>query len=151
MAEKYTSEQFWQLYEKLPQELKEAIFSEETAENIFGICIRNGITDRKISEVARYTGRVLLGILPPNSFQETLEKELKIKKDSAKKVFLEINRFIFYPIKPSLEQLYEIEIVSKPIGKAPLPQKIAAPKEPEKAEEKKAAPLRKDKYREPIE
>jgi len=136
---KYTPEQFWKLYEKLPEELKEAVFSEETAETIWDICERNEV--EKISEVAEYVGQVLLGVLPPEDFQETLEKELKLEKDLAKKVSQEINRFIFYPVKASLEELYKIEIAppAKPTGITPPP------------EEKPPVPPGEDIYREPIE
>jgi len=139
MAEKYTQEQFWKLYEKLPQELRDAIFSEETSKNIWEICERNNI--KEISKIGKYTGRVLLGILPPDEFQETLEKELKLKKDLAKKVAREINRFIFYPVKTSLEEIYKIPVVPPPAGLKVAP----APKE------KSVTPPEKDIYREPIE
>ncbi|MBU0547113.1 MAG: hypothetical protein ABH876_00955 [Patescibacteria group bacterium] len=123
MLDKYTKEQFWKLYEKISQELKETIFSEETANNILDICLRNGVEDERVSEVARYTGRVLMGILEPTDFQETLEKELKMEKNTAKKISQGINRFIFYPVKPALEELYKTEImpIAKPNGSAPLP------------------------------
>ena len=141
MPREYTKEQLWKLYEKLPKELQEAVFSEETANNIDDICTRNGIEDNRISEIARYTGRVLMGVLPPEDFQETLEKELKLEKDLAKKVSQEINRFIFYPVKASLEELYKIEIAppAKPTGITPPP------------EEKPPVPPGEDIYRESIE
>ena len=141
MPREYTKEQLWKLYEKLPEELKEAVFAEETANNIDDICTRNGIEDNRISEIARYTGRVLIGVLPPEDFQETLEKELKLEKDLAKKVSQEINRFIFYPVKASLEELYKIETAppAKPTGITPPP------------EEKPPVPPGEDIYRESIE
>jgi hypothetical protein len=141
MPKEYSKEQLWKLYEKISPELKEAIFSEETAESIWDICSRNGIEDERISEIARYTGRVLLGILPPVDFQEILEKELKLEKSVAKKAAQEISRFIFYPVKPLLEELYKIEITppAKPTGITPPP------------EEKPTAPPSKDVYRELIE
>ena len=86
-------------------------------------------------------GQVLVGVLPPEEFQEVLEKELKLKKEVAKKVAQEINRFIFYPVKASLEELYKIEIA--PPAK---PTKVTPP-----PEEKPSAPAGKDVYREPIE
>ncbi|MDI6591505.1 MAG: hypothetical protein QME61_00985 [Patescibacteria group bacterium] len=133
MVEKYTREQFWKLYEKLPPELKEAVFSEEIAENIWNICERNEVDE--ISEVARYVGRVLMGILPPDEFQTTLEKEIKLKKEKAKKITQEINRFIFYPLRPYLEKIYKIEIAP------PVKMEVAPLKEKPK----------RDIYREPIE
>ena len=143
MAREYTREELWKLYQKLPEELKEAIFSEETAENIWNICERNNV--EKISSVAKYVGNVLVGVLPPEDFQETLEKELKIKKEVAKKVAQEINRFIFFPVRPALEQLYKAEIT--PLEKTP-----EKPTEQEKIEEEKPkTPPKPDIYREPIE
>lgn len=143
MPKKYTTEQFWKLYEKLPEELQEAIFSQETADNIWDICEKNNI--QEVSKVADYAGQTLLGILPPEDFQETLEKELNFKKDLAKKVTQEINRFIFYPVRINLEQLYKTEIA--PVGKTTDAGGILP------LEEKTTAPSLggKDTYREPVE
>jgi len=137
----YPKEQLWELYENLPQELKGIIFSEKTADIIYNSCFRNGVKDReKISEVAKNTGYVLLGLIPPEELQNILKKEIKLKEEVAKKIFSEINRFIFYPVKEILEKLYETEI-DKEIKTAPLK---------EKPQTKKSVRKR-DKYREPIE
>jgi len=138
MVRKYTSEQFWKLYEKLPQELKDALFAEETGNNIYDICKRYGILEN-LEEIVEYVGQVLVGVTPPDEFQEALEKELKLEKDIAKKTAQEINRFIFYPVKPLLEELYKIEIAP------PAAPKVAPP-----PEEKPTVP-KEDIYREPFE
>ena len=111
MPKKYTQEQFWKLYEKLPQELKDALFAEETGNNISEICERNK-AEENLGDIVDYVGHVLVGVLPPEEFQKVLEKEIGLGKEIAKKIAQEINRFIFYPVKPSLEQLYKIEITS---------------------------------------
>jgi len=134
----YTPEQLWPLYEKLPKDLQEAVFSEKTADAIYDVCVRNGL-EKEMPEVAKYTGYVILGLLPPDEFQKTLKEELKLKNDLSKKVALEITRFIFFPVKESLEALYKIEI------EKPTKPLTAIPRE--KAEEK----LKKDIYREEIE
>lgn len=141
MAGKYTKEQFWKLYRNLPQELQDALFSEETGDNIYDICKRNEV-EENLGEIVDYVGQVLIGILPPEEFQNTLEKELKLKKEVAKEIFHEINRFIFFPVKENLAVLYKIEIApsEKPAETPPLKE---APLE----EELK----KKDIYREPIE
>lgn len=144
MSKKYTSEQFWELYKKLPQELKDVLFAEETGNNIYNACGRNGVL-KNLGEIVEYTGQVLVGVLPPDEFEETLEKELELKKDVAKKVSQEINRFIFYPVKPALEQLYRIEISP---GEKPKEKEESSGKE--KEEKPKARPG-KDSYREDIE
>jgi len=146
MSEKLTQEQYWQFFQKLPDELKEAVLSEETAKNIYDICQRNEIDDI-VSEVASITGQALLGVLPPDEFQETIEKELGLEKEVAKKVTQEINRFVFYPVKPLLEELYKTEIAppAKPTKIIPPPEATTPP------EEEPKSPTKKDTYREPIE
>lgn len=139
MLKEYTREQLWKLYEKLPGELKEAIFSVGTADGIWDVCEKNEVEE--VSKVAKYAGYVLMGVLPPDEFQKTLEKEVKLKKDRAKKVSREINRFIFYPVKTSLEEIYKAPITPPPAG-----LKVTPP-----PEEKPKVPPRKDVYREPPE
>ena len=152
----YTKEQFWKLYEKLPEELKDAIFSEETANNISSVCERNKVEIEKVSEVARYTGRVLLGVLPPDEFQKTLEKKVGFKKEIAKKVAQEINRFILFPVKESLAALYKTEIAPPAGGPAVPPSAKPSPHlrnkrelgKPSEAAPPKETPEKPDVYRE---
>ncbi|MCD6550118.1 hypothetical protein J7K24_01065 [bacterium] len=106
MLKDYTPEQFWKLYEKLPKDLQDAIFSEETANNIYTVCDRYEIDE--VPKVAKIVGFVLLGVLPPDELYETLLKELDIDPEVAKRVNQEIIRFIFYPVRTSLEGLYGI-------------------------------------------
>lgn len=112
MSEKYTKEQLWKLFEKLPEELKDAIFAEKTADDIYDICKRNEVEEKKIPEVARLTGNVLLGILPINELQGSLEKEIGLEQEVAKKVFYQISRFVFFPIKKQLAEIHNLEITS---------------------------------------
>lgn len=135
----YPKEQLQELYENLPEELQEAISSEKSGDNIYEACTRNNVSKNdEINEVAKYTAYVLLGLLSPDDFQKKLEKEVKIKKDAAKQIALEINRFIFFPVKDSLEGLYKIEIKSDLKTR----KKTTGSVQPSKG---------KDKYREPIE
>lgn len=106
MPTQYTREELWKLYSKLPGELKEAVFSSETAEHTWNVCERNKIPEEKISLVAAQVGNVLMGLLLPTEFQNALVKQVGIKKDIAQQVDREINRFVFYPVKPALEQLH---------------------------------------------
>ena len=144
MPEKYTREQFWKLYEKLPQELKDALFAEETGNNVHDICERNGILE-KLDQIVEYVGQVLLGFLPLDEFRKTLEKQLELEPEIAKKVYQEIFRFIFYPVKASLEELYKIEIA--PIAGVPVKPTVKRGTEEKLGEGPKGV----DRYREPIE
>jgi len=116
MKEEYSPEKIWKIYRNLPENLKEAIFSVETADNIYNICEKNGID--KVSRVAKLVGYTLLGLLPPEKLQRMLKKELKITPALAKKVTQEISRFIFYPVRKSLSEIYKIETLHQEIETA---------------------------------
>lgn len=140
MTQKYTSEQFWKLYKELPQELRSALSGEETGNNVYDICKKNGVA-KHLDEIVENVGAVLLGLLLPNEFQDVLEKEMGLEKEIAKNIAKEIYRFVFYPVKTNLEELYKIEIA--PIAK----MKITPPPQ----QRPTAAPREDDTYREAIE
>jgi hypothetical protein len=150
-----TQEEFWKLYQKLPQELRDALFAEETGNSIYEICKRNEVLDN-LDQIVDYVGRVLIGLLPPNEFQDTLEKELGIETEKAKRITREITRYVFFPVKTSLEGLYKIEVT--PAGAVPTIAPKPTPPRPEvkPAEKPEEKPTEKEKpvtdiYREPIE
>lgn len=107
----YSQEQFWKIYKTLPEELQEALFSTEAADFVYNICEENNI--EKSAKIIKYISDVLIGLLPVEEFQKTLEKELGIEKETAKKVAREINRFIFLPVRPFLERLCETKSFSE--------------------------------------
>lgn len=142
MLKKYTSEQFWKLYEKLPQELKDALFSDETGNNIYEVCQRNEVGEN-LEDIVDLVGQVLTGVLAPDDFQGILEKELKLEKEIAKKTAQEINRFIFYPVRTELEKLYQTKVV------APSPTIEVKPQQ--ESQPTATGPKKDDTYRESVE
>jgi hypothetical protein len=106
MAQQYTKEQYWKIYDQLPQALKEVVFSNETAEHIFTACERNGV--QEMSKVAAEVGNVLMGVILPSDFQQALEKDVGLKLPVAQAVAQGINRFVFFPVKQQLEELHAV-------------------------------------------
>lgn len=144
---KYNSKQLWGLFNELPDDLKDAIFSEDTADSISSICQRYRVEDKKISKISELVGNSLMGLLPPDELQISLEKEVNLDPKTAKKVSQEINRFIFYPVKEILSSFYEIEFV--PGGK--IIELTPERKKKKKIELAEKKPSTEDVYREPIE
>jgi len=141
----YPQEQLWQLYKGLPKDLQEAGFSEKVAQNIHEICTKNGIRDEDIIfDVSKNVGYVFLGLLPPDEFSYILEKDLKIEKIKAELIAAEIIRFIFLPVRASLEALYKMEI--KPSVKSERGETPSSSETPSSGKKNK-----KDTYREPVE
>ena len=108
MAE-YTQQQTDKALENLPEELSEALFSTETAQHIWDIREKYKLEDERAADIPRYVGYVLMGLLSPQEFQQTLQKEIGLSKKTAEQVGREISRFVFYPVKPALEQLHSIQ------------------------------------------
>jgi hypothetical protein len=157
MLKKYTHEELRKLYKELPDELQDAIWSKETADNIYNICKRNNLKENSI--VAKLVGKVLLGVLPLKEFQETVGQELSLDEKTVKEVTREINQFIFYPVRIHLEKLYQTETTPYTTPPPSATKIKTEPKElqKEKIEEgeedkgNKEKEKRIDKYRESIE
>ena len=139
----YSKDELWRIYEKLPQELKEEVFSNDTAEDIFNTCERHEVNN--VADVATYTGHVLMGLILPQDFAKTLEQDAKLSLETAERVSHDLNRLVFYPVKPALEQIHRMEIE--------VTAKIVTPKTSEQTEEQEPEQKQRgdDSYREPIE
>src|SRR3989344_4635146 len=141
----YTPEQLEQIYQKLPDELQEAIFSVETADAVYNACLTQNITDERGNKVAELVGQVLMGLLLPEEFQKSLEKEGGIKKDAAMNIARDITRIVFFPVKESIRQLHNI--TEGAVSSVPQTKK-AAPEAETPAKEAAAppAPSKEDTY-----
>ncbi len=147
-----TPEQFWKLYGHLPAELKETIFSQETADHIYEACTKNKVAEDKIPQVAGLVGDVLLGLTLPEEFSKALEKEVGLKKDAATAISREITRFIFFPVKESLSQLHKIEVAPQASAATPQVNKaVSAVAAPSQETQAPPTPKGQDTYRESFE
>ncbi|MDP3981982.1 MAG: hypothetical protein Q8P70_00280 [bacterium] len=108
----YSKDETWKIYKTLPQELQEAMFSEETADHIFKACERSDVNE--VSKVAYYTGLVLLGLVLPADFQSVLQKEIGLPKKNAQDVAQEIQRFVFFPVRRYIQELHGEVAQEKP-------------------------------------
>ena len=103
----YTREQLAKLYKGLPQELKDWIGSEDANDAIYQILKENDVLDEKCEQISILTRNILLGLLPMENFEETIEKEVGLKKDLAE--------IIIQYLKPlrkkreELEKKYKVE------------------------------------------
>jgi len=154
MVEEYPKEELQKIYESLPKDLKEALFSEKTADDIYDTCVENGL-EEKNPELAKYVGYVLLGLLSPDELEKTLKEKLAMTDDLAKKISQEITRLVLFPLKASLEPLYKIKMSPPPPLEDSEPSKELSKEEISKEEnlmkEEPEKRMGKDTYREPTE
>ena len=95
----------WIVYNPLPESLKEAIFSEKTADINYNLAKKYNILE-KASIFAELVGDVLLGILPLENFREKLGESLEIESEILEALFQDSQELIFSPLQKSLAQLY---------------------------------------------
>lgn len=125
--ENYTKDELWDLVDRLPPQLKDAIFDVETAEAINQACIAAGIDDDRISDVAICVGHVLMGFVHYGDFTNYIrdrvyEEQVKrhpellrardasketigLTQEQAEVIAEEIDRLVFEPVRHLLNSL----------------------------------------------
>ena len=157
MLEDFPKEKLQEIYEILPEDLKEALFSQEISDTINDICVEENLTEKQISKIIEHIGYVFLGLLSPNDFEKTIKEKLFLSDDLARRINQRIVRAIFMPLKASLELIHKVKIISQPeFTEEETPaEEEAVKKEATKELPKKGRPpikrQGKDVYREPIE
>src|SRR3990167_3766263 len=110
MAKTYTKQERDERYERLPQVLKEALFSADIAEKMFALGKKYALTMEKIGFMSEEAGFVVLGLTPPRAFTAALAERLQIPADAAEKIALEISHEIFFPLREALKQTHQIDV-----------------------------------------
>ena len=134
MLKELTDEQLLKILEKLPEDLKEAVFSPETADYIADVFEKFELSGEKCSMVAGAVGNILLKIAPPEEFSKILEKEIGLKKNQAEDVARELDFRVFSQIRASLA----------PVAPKTTPEEKISPASAERP------PKGPDTYREPL-
>jgi hypothetical protein len=116
---KYTPEQLREIYLKLPEDLKDAIFSVDSAEIIQAISKKYNLAIDKTGELADETGLVMLGLSHPKDFISNLSRRLQADKETAEKIAGEINSQIFVKVRESLKKIHETKTIEE-IRRSPM-------------------------------
>jgi len=102
---KLTSEQIKERFEKLPKEMREAIFSVDSSEAIQAIGKKYKLAVDKIGELADEIGLVTIGATPSHNFVSNLSRRLGVDREKARKIAQEINEQVFAKIREKLKKL----------------------------------------------
>lgn len=113
MTKPYTTEQFWQIYETLPQDIQDALWAPQTGDNIAEITTKNGLNQYQ-DQITDLCGAIFLGLALPQDLQGGLEK-LGIPTETATLAAQQLNGLLFYPIKPGLQKLHK-QVTNKEAG-----------------------------------
>ena len=104
----FTDQQIAQMYDNLPEDLKDAIFSVDTTSLVNMIGKKHGLAIDKIGDLANETGMVMLGVTHPNDFIGNLTDRLDVDKEKARIIAQEINEQIFKPVRESLRKIHNM-------------------------------------------
>jgi hypothetical protein len=94
-------------WDKLPQSLREAIFSEENENIIQNTVKTNNLTENQAQILSLIIGDIFRGFIHQNELANEIIKDLKINANIAASITSEINSKIFAQIKNDLEKAYE--------------------------------------------
>ena len=104
----FTEEQIAQMYDNLPEDLKDAIFGLEMNEIVERIGRENQLNIEQIGDLANETGMVMLGVTHPNEFIGNLTERLEVDKEKARAIAGEINEQIFKNVQESLRKIHNM-------------------------------------------
>jgi hypothetical protein len=104
----YKKMDMWRKFSDLPEKIQKTIFSSETAATLISISIENRITD-KIEKLNFSVNLILSGVVHITSFRQTLQDELQLDEDNARKIAIEVRDKIFMGVKDELRKIHNLE------------------------------------------
>ena len=121
----YTEDALRAAFEDLPQGLRQAIASVDTANAIQDIAKQYLLHVDQMAALAGETGLVLLGLTHPAAFIGNLAKRLRLPEERAKEIAREISGKILVKVRDVLRTLHESS--GNPKSQAPNTKQIPAP------------------------
>ena len=148
--QEYPREKIRSLFQQLPQEVKDVLNSDKEVKDVEDICERYKITD-KFLEIQKMILYVALGLKNMDEFKGYIKEKIAQRQEDVDKIYREIFRFVFFPIKDLIGVTYKTAQEEKEIeGKINNTFTKTKTTEPQTNNTEKK-PIVKDKYREPIE
>src|SRR3989344_5500550 len=109
----YNTQQIRGIYSKLPNDIKEAIFSVDVSDKIIDIGKKHKLAVDKIGIIGNETSRVMLGVTHPNEFIGNLTERLEVDKEKARAIAGEINEQVFKKVRESLRKIHNMREEAK--------------------------------------
>ena|SRR3989344_971320 len=98
-------------YSKLPPKLQENFSSMKWLETLNAISVKYGLNQSQTQTIGTETTLVMLGIVHPDEYEETLKKELTLPAESLEKILTEINNSVLNQIRPELIEAFGTNIM----------------------------------------
>src|SRR3989338_2365577 len=104
----YNTQQIRGIYSKLPNDIKEAIFSVDVSDKIIDIGKKHKLAVDKIGIIGNETSRVMLCVTHPNEFIGNLAERLEVDKEKARAIAQKINEQVFKKVRESLRKIHNM-------------------------------------------
>ncbi len=102
----YTKEQKKELFQNLPDDVKEAVSSVETTDIIIELEKKYKLHIDQTGELSNEVLLLTLGVTSPQKFIDNLESRLRISRDVAAQITADVNEKIFRPVRESLMKIH---------------------------------------------
>lgn len=111
---KYDKDQYVQIFQKLPPELKDAVSSDETIQKIKLIGDKHHLHIDQTGVLVDLTFDVIMGIIPAKYFSREISENVKVSLLEASAIGHDIDEGVFLPIKKIMLAIYEDGAPNKP-------------------------------------
>ncbi|MBI2023254.1 hypothetical protein HYT01_01675 [Candidatus Giovannonibacteria bacterium] len=108
----------------LPQDLRDAFFSDEITQAMQGLGKKHQLTIDKMGAMYEDVNNIILGLAHPNDFVKQLSQHLEVTPEKARLIADDINKAIFQPIRDSLKKVHHMEPAEPPKPTTPPVQPI---------------------------
>ena len=108
LLQQVSNDEAWRKFDVLPESVRTTILAPKTLDILYAIGENNNLRQEQINKLVRYTDVILAGIVPIKLFRNTLQEELQLDEDAARKVATEVRDKIFMAIKDELRRIHNL-------------------------------------------
>ncbi len=104
--QKYTNQQYTEIFEKLPDALKDAVASSETSKKVSEIGNKHHLQVDQTGSLIEIVLDVLMGITTAKDFLEEIKRTISIESNEAISIVNDVNEEIFKPVRETMEKTF---------------------------------------------
>lgn len=128
----YTNDELYDLFKKLPPDVREAYGSVEYMKVLDEIEKKHGLHIDQAGELSNEIYKLVLGITLPQKFISAVASSVRVTPETAREITEEVNQRIFRPVKDSLVQIHKMkESAEKPEDELSLKEEVGIDEIPE--------------------
>jgi len=100
-----TEQQIQERLRGLPQEMFDAVTSDERVTEIQGVAVKYNLRIDKVEDLIQEVGFVMLGFKKSHEFVKSLSKKLEVDQETAESIAIDVDEQVFKKIRKSLQEV----------------------------------------------